>query len=117
MGDGSARNRELQYEIQFVKVSTTRQFVSESLKYNIITNLKENITAARKRFQLQISSRKVKRLVMWNTLVCIQNQVQMKVVYKGFSKQLEVGQFVFVLSVMDVCTSQMLYYLTKKSTT
>ena len=64
VGDGSARNRELQYEIQFVKVSTTRQFVSESLKYNIITNLKENITAARKRFQLQISSRKVKRLVM-----------------------------------------------------
>ena len=30
----------LQHEIQFVKVSTTRQFVSESLKYNIIRNLK-----------------------------------------------------------------------------
>ena len=39
MGDGSDSNRELQYEIQFVKVSTTRQFVSESLKFNIIRNL------------------------------------------------------------------------------
>ena len=39
MGDGSDSNRELQYEIQFVKVSTTRQFVSESLKYNIIRNV------------------------------------------------------------------------------
>ena len=31
---------ELQYEIQSVKVSTTRKFVSESLKYNVIRNLK-----------------------------------------------------------------------------
>ena len=35
VGDGSDSSRELQYEIQFVKVSTTRQFVNESLKYNI----------------------------------------------------------------------------------
>ena len=27
------------------------------------------------------------------------------------------NQFIFELSVIDVCTSQMLYYLTKKSTT
>ena len=40
VGDGSDGNRELQNEIQFVKVSTTRQFVSVSLKYNIIRNLK-----------------------------------------------------------------------------
>ena len=38
--DVSDSNRELQYEIQFVKDSTTRQFVGESLKYNIIRNLK-----------------------------------------------------------------------------
>ena len=41
VGDGSDSYRELQYEIQFIKVSTTQQFVSESLKYNIITNLKQ----------------------------------------------------------------------------
>ena len=29
VGDGSDSNRELQYDIQFVKVSTTGQFVSE----------------------------------------------------------------------------------------
>ena len=40
MGDDSDSNRELPYEIQFVKVSTTWKFVSESLKYNIIRNLK-----------------------------------------------------------------------------
>ena len=42
MGDGSDDNRDcrMQNEIQFVKVSTTQQFVSESLKYNIIRNLK-----------------------------------------------------------------------------
>ena len=40
MGNGSDSNRELQYDIQFVKVFTTRQIVCESLKYNIITNLK-----------------------------------------------------------------------------
>ena len=37
VGDGSDSYRELQCEIQFIKVSTTQQFVSESLKYNIIT--------------------------------------------------------------------------------
>ena len=36
VGDGSDSKKELQYEIQFVKVSTTRQFVSESLKYTKI---------------------------------------------------------------------------------
>ena len=41
MGDGCDSYRELQYEIQFIKVSTTQQFVSESLKYNIVTNLKQ----------------------------------------------------------------------------
>ena len=41
MGDGSDSNRELQYEIQFVKVFATQRFVSESLKYNIIRNLKQ----------------------------------------------------------------------------
>ena len=40
MGDGSDSNRELPHETQFVKVSTTWKFVSESLKYNIIRNLK-----------------------------------------------------------------------------
>ena len=40
VGNGSDSNRELQYDIQFVKVFTTRQIVCESLKYNIITNLK-----------------------------------------------------------------------------
>ena len=40
VGGGSDCNREWQYEIQFVKVFATRQFVSESLKYNIIRNLK-----------------------------------------------------------------------------
>ena len=40
MGGGSDSNRELQYDIQFAKVSTTLKFLSESLKYNIIRNLK-----------------------------------------------------------------------------
>ena len=39
VGDGSDTNRELQYETQFVKVSTTRHVVSESFKYNIMWNL------------------------------------------------------------------------------
>ena len=61
---GSDSNRELQYEIQFVKVSTTRQFVSESLKFNITRTLNENITPSRKRLPLQIFLRKVKRPIM-----------------------------------------------------
>ena len=36
VGDDSDSNRELQYEIQFVKVSTTRHVVRESFKYNIL---------------------------------------------------------------------------------
>ena len=64
VGDGSDSNRELQYEIQFVKVSTTQQFVSESLKFNITRTLNENITPSRKRLPLQIFLRKVKRPIM-----------------------------------------------------
>ena len=66
VGDRSDSNRELQYEIQFVKVSTTQQFVSESLKYNIIRN---------KSLQFRIFFRKVKCQIMWNPLVCLQKQV------------------------------------------
>ena len=54
---------------------------------------------------------------MSNPLARLQNQVQIKVEQKRFWKRLEVDQFIFGLSVIDVCTSQMLYYLTNKSTT
>ena len=41
VGGGSNRNRELQYEIQFVKISTTRPFFSELFMCNIMKNLKQ----------------------------------------------------------------------------
>ena len=74
VGDGSNSNRELQYEIQFVKVSTTRPFFSESFMCNIIKNLKQNITVARKILHFQIFLRKVKIQIVWNALFCLQNQ-------------------------------------------
>ena len=49
VGGGSDSNRELQYEIQFLKVSTTRQFVSESLKYNIIRSLKQKYYSSKEK--------------------------------------------------------------------
>ena len=45
--DDSDSNRELQYEVQFGKVSTTRQFVIESVKYNIIRNLKRKLNSSK----------------------------------------------------------------------
>ena len=47
MVDDSDSNRELQYEVQFGKVSTTRQFVIESVKYNIIRNLKRKLNSSK----------------------------------------------------------------------
>ena len=64
VGDGSDSNRELQYEIQFVKVSTARQLVSESLKYNILRNLKRKYYSSKEEPSASNFLRKVKRQIM-----------------------------------------------------
>ena len=48
--DSSDDNRDcrMQNKIQFVKVCTTQQFVSESLKYNIIRNLKRKFYSSKR---------------------------------------------------------------------
>ena len=70
-----AVNRELQYEIQFVKASTTRQFISDSLKYNIIRNLKRKHYSSKEQPSASNFLKKSKMPDNVNYISCLQNEV------------------------------------------
>ena len=106
---------ELQYEIQFVKFSTTRKFVSESLKYNIIRNLKRKYCSSKEEPSASNFLKKSKASDNVKYISLPSKPSVDESCVESFLKAVRSGPVYF--SVIDICTSEMLHYLLKKSTT
>ena len=108
VGDGSDSNKELQYEIQFVKVFTTQQFVSESLKYNC-KKFKTKIFQQQGTVSNFLQKSKTSDNVKYISLPAKPSANKSSV--ERFLKAIR-SEPVYFCVVSNRCLSQMLYYLT-----